>query len=70
MALSQKSYEDTKIYPQNVPDRTLAPYALNDIGNRLNTHSPRLFTDEGHAALDFLDLRDSAQGTLNLISST
>lgn len=59
---------DAKDYPRN-SDRTLNAYALDGIRHQLDMQASRLFTEEGKAALDFLDLGDSAQGKLNIILS-
>ena len=69
MEPSLASYVDAKNYPRNVADRTLAPYALDALGHQLNAQAPRLFTDEAQAALDFLDLGNSAEGMFNVSSS-
>lgn len=57
---SLDSCNDAKNYPQNVPDPTLTPYALDAIRHQLDTQTSRLFSDETQAALDFLDLGTSA----------
>lgn len=65
---SLDSCNDAKNYPQNVPDPTLTPYALDAIRHQLDTQTSRLFSDETQAALDFLDLGTSATGMFNVIS--
>ena len=60
-------YNNAKNYPRNVADRNLAPYVLDAIRHQLDVQAPRLFTDESQAAVDFLDLESSAQGTFYVI---
>ena len=60
-------YNNAKDYPRNVADRNLAPYVLDAICHQLDVQAPRLFTNESQAALDFLDLESSAQGTFYVI---
>lgn len=64
---SLTSYNDAKDYPRNVADRNLAPCVLDAIRHQLDVQAPRLFADESQAALDFLDLESSAQGTFHVI---
>lgn len=62
MEPSLSSYHDATHYPHNVADSTLAPYVVDAISDRLNKHAPILFADETEAALNFLDLGNSAEG--------
>ena len=68
MDTSLTSYNDSKDYPRNVASRTLAPYALDAIYHQLNTQAPMLCSDEARAALDFLDLGESAEGMFSVLS--
>lgn len=61
-------WDDAKNYPRN-SNRALTPYALDAIRHQLEAQASRLFTEEGAAALDFLDLGNGAQGMWNIIPS-
>lgn len=67
--METSDYNDARNYPRNVPDRTLAPYALDAIRRQLDTQARRLFTNEDQAALDFLDLGNGAEGMVNVVFS-
>ena len=66
MALSPLSYDNANNYPRNVVGCTLAPYTIDAISNQLNAQADRLFTAEAHAALDFLELEENAEGIVHV----
>lgn len=48
--------------PAGMPfERNVAPYLFEAIRMRLKGHASRLFSDDGQATLDFLDLDDEAK---------
>ena len=67
LILIMMSYNESKSFPRNLPDRVLAPYALEAIGQELDTQAPRLFSNEAQAALEFLDLGKIAGGMVDVI---
>ena len=58
-----RSCELFETYPQNLVHQTTSGYILRAYLTRLKDQKDRLFHDESHAALDFLELNDGDEGT-------